>query len=390
MIRFILLCLSLSIAAFAQTYTVTVSRDNLMGDAESLIQYTVNGHTETIRGNVSRGSSDGNVTVKRDPRTTDQIFTIHKAQGIHADIWLINGMVDEDFADESDYYDIALSGAKVTIANLTADIEMTTTVPENGYGLAFHAGTIFGDSYIQDAFMVEEMRTYQVKAIDAVTGEYLEDVEIHLDSGRAGDAFEPGFTDGLGLSRQKLPYGSYTARFSKEGYISKTHQFSIGLSDLPVFATIALTRHTDKYRIVLTWGTLPHDLDAHLSGPMPEGGDFHIWWDQMTLIGGRNFLDRDDRHSIGPETITIYHPAAGEYVYAVHDYSHRNVRNSTFLGWSRAVVDIYAGGELLHSIPVESGSAGNTWEVFRITQDDGVRITNRYYDESRSALVIHP
>ncbi len=91
----------------------------------------------------------------------------------------------------------------------------------------------------------------------------------------------------------------------------------------------------------MTWGSRPRDLDAHLSGPNPDGGNFHIWWQDHYLMGGKDFLDRDDRSSYGPETITIYKPAKGTYQYSVFDYSHRGGKRSRGLERSGARVEVY-------------------------------------------------
>ncbi|MFO7895819.1 MAG: hypothetical protein R6U84_02690, partial [Candidatus Cloacimonadales bacterium] len=123
------------------------------------------------------------------------------------------------------------------------------------------------------------------------------------------------------------------------------------------------------FRIVLTWGSRPRDLDAHLSGPQPEGGRFHIWYHNRVLVGGRDFLDRDDMDRYGPETITIYKPAVGDYRYSVFDYSNRNSKRSKKLSRSGARVEVYGQDRLLASFDIPENQTGNSWRVFEINQN---------------------
>jgi len=45
----------------------------------------------------------------------------------------------------------------------------------------------------------------------------------------------------------------------------------MGIDETPQEIVAALSPEIREYRIVLTWGSRPKDLDAHLSGPTPEG-----------------------------------------------------------------------------------------------------------------------
>lgn len=95
----------------------------------------------------------------------------------------------------------------------------------------------------------------------------------------------------------------------------------------------------DKIVIMLQWAAQPSDLDAHLSGPVGQGGRFHLFFANRTqppvLYAS---LDTDDTTSFGPETLTISKLAgafvAGDYHVWVHNYI-----GSTFAG-SNAVVTV--------------------------------------------------
>ena len=58
------------------------------------------------------------------------------------------------------------------------------------------------------------------------------------------------------------------------------------------------TLDDDEYRVILTWGSSPSDLDSHLEGP-----GYHVFYSNKT---GKNAeLDVDDTTSYGPETVTF-------------------------------------------------------------------------------------
>jgi hypothetical protein len=69
-----------------------------------------------------------------------------------------------------------------------------------------------------------------------------------------------------------------------------------------------------------------------------------------------------------PETITIYKPARGDYVYAVHDYSNRIQKKSNRLSFSKAVVQVYGNNRLLKTFYIPENQKGNYWRIFKINE----------------------
>jgi hypothetical protein len=236
--------------------------------------------------------------------------------------------------------------------------------------------------------MYSQQRIYSVTMIDAKTGKLLPGVQVSVSDTRTGQLISSGMTDDYGVFEQKLDYGKYRAELSKEGYIAAGHNFEMDLNELPVAMNFALTPQVQEFRIVLTWDAYPKDLDAHLAGPKPEGGRFHIWWQNKIPIGGMNFLDRDDQSAYGPETITIYKPAQGVYEYAVHNFSGRNRSGKKDLSFSKARVEVYGNGRLQASFSVTEGQKGNTWHVFRINEQQQVVPVNQFRDETNSTGII--
>ena len=312
----LLFILMFSISVFAYDFKVTIKWDEMAttGEAEGILQYYHEGKVEAIRGNLSKPSSDGNVEVNRTFTGGSQEFIIDKSEGCLFNIWVINSLMDEDFATDDDYYALSASKAVIWVEDNINHQTYQVEIPEQTRGLAFRGGAIVDGMFYDFREMFEQQRIYKVSMVNAISGAALEDVNIAIMDKRTGETIAMGKTDENGIFSQKIDYGKYDVLFSKEGFLSSKHEFEMDLTELPVSMNFALTPVIQEYRIVLTWGAYPSDLDAHLAGPMPEGGDFHIWWRNKILIGGTNFLDVDDQKSYGPETITIYKPAKGEYV----------------------------------------------------------------------------
>ncbi|HVZ43933.1 MAG TPA: hypothetical protein VHA82_08995 [Ramlibacter sp.] len=125
-----------------------------------------------------------------------------------------------------------------------------------------------------------------------------------------------------------------------------------------------------QFRIILTWGADPSDLDSHLTGPDGAGGRWHVYYANKTA-GGICALDVDDVTSFGPETITC--PATGTqtllkpgvYRYSVHHYA-----GAANIGTSGASVRLeFGNGASYTYTPPASGFTGpkDLWTVFELT-----------------------
>src|SRR5665811_1036008 len=126
-----------------------------------------------------------------------------------------------------------------------------------------------------------------------------------------------------------------------------------------------------QYRIVLTWGAAPSDLDSHLW--LPEATPYHVYYANQGTTTAFPWaeLDRDDTSSYGPETITLANVLAGTYSYAVYNYSGGSPLTS-----SGAVVELYRGSELLRSYSVPGGSDERWWQVFYLASDGTITDVN--------------
>ena len=159
--------------------------------------------------------------------------------------------------------------------------------------------------------------------------------------------------------------GAFTVIISKLGYITETFQIYVtGLSaESHNNFTISTELGQGMYRIVLTWGALPPDLDSHLTGTASDGTYIHVYYQAMTAIArdGSNIamLDVDDTDGYGPETTTI-RDTNGSFYFDVVDYT-----KSTGVGGSGAQVKIYKGNSLAYTVTPD-GSVGMEWRVCQI------------------------
>ena len=173
-------------------------------------------------------------------------------------------------------------------------------------------------------------------------------------------------TNAEGAYELLLPVGSHRVLFSKVGYIDTSKEIVLRTGEM-VSLNCLMTSVLDsnQYRVVLTWGDTPKDLDSHLRGKSSNGVDYHVFWQNMnpTGINGEAQMDVDDRSQYGPETMTFTAATDAAYVFYVYDFS--NGSGSTVLRNSSAKVDVYRGGQHLQTFNVPD-AIGGYWEVFRI------------------------
>jgi hypothetical protein len=191
---------------------------------------------------------------------------------------------------------------------------------------------------------------------------------------------------GGGFAFNQLDAGTYTLRANHppdfvDGFRTG---IAVGNNDVTPDQDVVLSPlGTSEIRIVLQWGRTPTDLDAHLTGPDPAGGRFHVFFPAGSrgALAAPPFaaLDVDDVSSFGPETITITQLSSGTYRYSVHDFTNRNSATSTALANSGAQVEVYIAGGFVRRFLVPPGRAGTLWTVFELSgaSIEGATITER-------------
>jgi len=232
------------------------------------------------------------------------------------------------------------------------------------------------------------------EVFDATNGNSIPSATVELRSGVNATTGQPlvSFTaDGLGLfSLIRLPAGTYTLRAVASGYIAGTRtSVVLGGRSLTGQDLVLSPVGTNNVRIVLTWDSLPQDLDAHLTGPDTATGlpRFHVYYSNQGSLTARPYasLDLDNTTSFGPETITIGRQFAGVYRYSVHDFDNAGTTGSTALAGSGAKVVLYINGTLAQQFFVPN-QPGTLWTVFELNGST-VTALNRMSDQANSDSV---
>ncbi len=358
---FLVSCLMLS----AIEYKIDLLWDEFEGECNGFISGTIGSEFGFVNGAGSQETLEGKLISIGEGRTMEakQSFIINSEDGYFT-FWIKDKFTDDDLAQDPTL--IARSKPVIKIykgRNLVRQIKVPS---QEGLTCKVFDLDVSTDEINEELKFYPKSRLIVGKVVNAVDGEALSDVNISItDYMRESRIFT---TDEKGIFLFDVEIGEYTLGFSKEGFIGTTIYARMGADETPREVICAMSPEIKEFRIILTWGSIPKDLDAHLSGPDPDGGNFHIWYRNKILIAGKNFLDRDDTKRYGPETITIYKPAIGEYYYSVYDYTNRTKKKSKSLSRSNAVVQIYGMNKLLASFEVPEDIKGNCWHVFKINE----------------------
>lgn len=193
-------------------------------------------------------------------------------------------------------------------------------------------------------------------------------------------------TDVDGNFKIKLPVGSYTIEVSKAGFVTGYfNAVSIGGNDSQGQKYVLTPVLSDsEYRIVLTWGDRPRDLDSHLTYYQNGIKKMHVFYSNRYGIVDDDSvakLDYDDTSSYGPETITVTLNAeildGGVFCYSVHDYTNAANNNTNALSLSDAVVRVYQGNQQIKTFSIPQNKYGTVWHVFDISEQ-GIKAVNEF------------
>ncbi|MEL7145479.1 MAG: carboxypeptidase regulatory-like domain-containing protein, partial [Bacteroidota bacterium] len=268
---------------------------------------------------------------------------------------LSDGLYQIDIPEGSDYtLEFAKEGFITAtrenvevVANSITFIETTLQIDEQFSGLGNIAGQI----------------------INALTGFGETDVTLDVRQGLGNVSGQILGTTASGQSGfyefTDLEAGNYTIEASKDGFLSSFFSvIVIGAQTTGRQNGTITPENSDVFRIVLTWGQTPSDLDSHLTGDTETGGRFHLYFSNQRPSGSNAVLDVDDVTSFGPETVTISELNSGTYRYSVHDYSNRSSSASTALAGSQAKVTVFSSAGTREFFVPTGG--GTLWTVFEI------------------------
>ena len=203
---------------------------------------------------------------------------------------------------------------------------------------------------------------------DAVTNNIVAAVTVELRAGANNTTGTPLATtttnaDGV-YSFTARPNGTYTVRATKASYAAGSVTITlIGGSVSAPITFLSPGTATIAWRFVLSWGSTPLDLDAHLTGPLPATTSrFHVFYSARGSSTTSPFalLDQDSQAGYGPETITLHQQIAGIYRFFVVNFS-----GSPEMRTSTARVDVYQGNTLVQQFfpPQQSGQVWTLLEI---------------------------
>lgn len=191
----------------------------------------------------------------------------------------------------------------------------------------------------------------------------------------SGNAIVEVQSNDLGYYEANLQKGLYTVEVIKNGFTNGKFNIEVleeTTRQLPLNPIESGVNYS--YRIVLTWGQNPTDLDSYLTD---NNLNKTLYYGSKTIYeAGEKIaeLDYDKTNGFGPETVTIYKSNENSgYEYFIKDFT-----NSGKLYSSSAVVQVYKGGELVNTInvPNDAGNNGkNRWNVFKI-ENGQINVTN--------------
>ena len=384
-LKFIIVLIIINSLLLAAEYQINLSWDEFEGECNGFISGSIGEEHAFLSGGGAAEALDSKLISVGEGMSTDaqQVFKVNSDDGFFT-FWIKDKFADDDM--NSDPTLISMSKPMISVfkdGNLIDLIKVT-----QGSGLACKVFTLDAGSGEVDREIkyYPKSRIIVGQTVDAVTGDPLTDAIINITDYM--NQTQQTKTDETGIFIFEVEIGQYKLDISNEGYISTSANVRMGADETPREIVCALSPEIKEFRIVLTWGSRPRDLDAHLSGPNPEGGDFHIWYRNRYLIGGKDFLDRDDMDKYGPETVTIYKPAVGNYRYSVHDYTNRDSKRSKKLSRSNAQVFVYGQNKLLASFEVPHNFRGNCWHVFEINEKHAIIPINKI-EYVKDAVSIH-
>ena len=180
------------------------------------------------------------------------------------------------------------------------------------------------------------------------------DASFLVDTGMGNSAGPEGLNGvAIWLPRTAAEFNSYAAEYSGFDFATNTRWLQF-LAELYGVA----------YRIELTWGASPRDLDSHLY----DANGNHLYYSHRDIPGAN--LDTDDTSGYGPENVRISYlaegPSADHYEYKVYLYAGDDSTGEI------STVKVFRGGS---AAPVRTWSRSwsgiRWWHVFNIMVDDG-------------------
>ena len=205
--------------------------------------------------------------------------------------------------------------------------------------------------------------------VSATTGYALSNTNINIRKGyeiQNGEIVRTITADSSGNFKINLEAGYYTIEAYIEGYTtSYIGIIMVGSTCVTKRIELSPSMQSDSYRVVLSWGALPSDLDSHLFGYLENGSNYHVYYSNKNAYSnGERIanLDVDDTTSYGPETTTFVIDTKGKYEYYIDWYSGSGTWASC-----QGNVKVYNGDRLVYEFNApNNNSQSGSWKVFTI------------------------
>lgn len=186
----------------------------------------------------------------------------------------------------------------------------------------------------------------------------IEGVEVTVD----GYTSFTATTNADGTFEIAVPVGTQTLKFSKTGYFFSDVEVVVVIDEILAVDTNTIYGQPElaagDFRVVLTWGETPRDLDSHMITP----NNIEIYYGNKTPTGAGANLDVDDTSGFGPETTTITEQQTGTYTYFVYNFT-----GTPSITESDAVVRVYGSTGLINTFNVPTTGTGRYWNVFTLS-----------------------
>lgn len=260
---------------------------------------------------------------------------------------------------------------------------VTVTASARGYGTESAKAVLSDDRPVSLDLRLTSNLTLRGMAVNAIDGNPIAKATATIIGSKTTTKAD---LEG-GFQFESVPAKKLKLLVAADGFYSE--EIDVDPVSNPSFrAVLSPKLNLGEVRMVLTWGFSPSDLDAHLYGPLPNGKQFHVSYDEKQAANV--LLDVDDRESYGPETITVKRAIPGRYEYKIHAYqdpkeAKKNPEKAErALARSDAEVKIYSYGnkEPAH-FRVDPKAIGTVWHVGYIEVRPGGEIFVQPYQRNQ-------
>lgn len=286
-----------------------------------------------------------------------------------------NNLISTSRTDSSGAYSLSVKAGEYIVkisAGSYKSAKMAVTVTE-------------GETTFNETFLLVNAGSYMNYAngtiTDSVTGSPVAGVTVNVRLNWSNNSGTIIY-DSDGYYQVYYDTGLYTIEYYKSGYNTGYKNIVISDDSVSQDAIISPVTSSGEYRIVLTWGENPSDLDSHVYGTLSSGSSFHTYYSNKSSYDGEIEvcnLDYDDTSSYGPETITLIPTSSTPYYYYIYNYSGNSYGT---VGNSGAQIKVYDGSTLIRTfnIPTDQGD-GRYWNVFAIV-DGSIVVSNTITDSA--------